>query len=51
MGRKVRHNFVTNDKNIPNIGTHKNIKQMLIHIKGEVDSSSRRLLHFTSMDR
>ena len=40
MDRRVRHNFVTNEKNIPNIGAYKNIKQALIHIKGEVDNNT-----------
>lgn len=40
MDRRVRHNFVTNEKNIPNIGAYKNIKQALIHKKGEVDNNT-----------
>lgn len=31
---------MTNEKNIPNIGAYKNIKQGLIHIKGEVDNNT-----------
>ena len=49
MDRRVRHNFVTNEKNIPNIGAYKNIKQALIHIKGEVDNNTIIIQEFNNL--